>query len=123
MNLCRTAVCLVSAMTAIVSAKADSPRYDVYLLCGMAEVTAANGGYAIVETKGSRTMRGAAFKLLRGGKLKLLADAIVNDLEMPDAADALDLNGHTLTIRSMKHRDRTGWKGTVVDSAGDGQVV
>ena len=92
-------------------------------LCGQVEVTAANGGYAIVEAKGFGKVRSSVFTLLRGGKLKLLADAIINDLEMPDAADTLDLNGHTLTIRSMAHKDRAGWEGTVVDSAGGGQIV
>ena len=95
-------------------------------LSGQVEVTAANGSYAIVTTMTSKTVKGAVFTLLNGGKMKLLADATITDLELPDAADRLDLNGHTLTIRSMKHRDKVGWpEGCVVDSSAGrtGKVV
>ena len=59
--------------------------------------------------------------MLNGGTLKLLADATIHDLEMPDEADALDLNGHTLTICSTAHRNRKGWKGQVIGD--ESQIV
>ena len=51
-----------------------------------------------------------------GGTLKLLADAEFHDLEMPDAADKLDLNGFKLSLRSPTHQN-TGWTGQIVDSS------
>ena len=82
---------------------------------GQVEVTAENGGYAIVENRGS-TLRKTTFTLLNGGTLKLLADAEFHDLEMPDAADKLDLNGFKLSLRSPTHQN-TDWAGQIVDSS------
>ena len=98
-----------------VGALQGEPGAAVCRIGGQVEVTAENGGYAIVENRGS-TLRKTTFTLLNGGTLKLLADAELYDLEMPDAADKLDLNGFKLSLRSPTHQN-TGWAGQIVDSS------
>ena len=91
-----------------------------FRVTGAFELTAANGGYAIVTSDGGSSAKHAAVVLMAGGKMKLLGDVSVRDVELPDAASTLDLNGHKLSIRSRTHRNRDGWKGQVVDTVGGG---
>ena len=93
-----------------------------FTLLGQIDVSAANGGYAIVRTEGGKT-KNTEIALLNGGRMMLFGDVVVQDVDLPDEKSVLDLNGHTLTIRSQTHRNRKGWSGRVIDSAGGGSVV
>ena len=93
-----------------------------FTVWGSFGVSAADGGYAIVSTEDGNLKR-TEIALLNGGRMMLFNDLVVQDIDMPDEKSVLDLNGHTLTIRSLKHKNRKGWSGKVIDSSGGGSVV
>ena len=93
-----------------------------FMLLGRIDVSAANGGYAIVRTEGGKPKK-TEIAILNGGKMKLLGDVVMQEVDLPDEKSVLDLNGHTLTIRSQTHRNRAGWAGKVIDSVGGGSVA
>ena len=114
----------VDKLVGIASVHVGSCRNETaaatFRVTGAFELTAANGGYAIVTSDGGASVKQAAVVLMAGGKMKLLGDVSLRDVELPDAASTLDLNGHKLTIRTRTHADRSGWKGQVVDTVGGG---
>lgn len=73
------------------------------------------------EGDSRRSLRNVRFRLLSGGHFSLTNDLTVWDVALDSANSKLQLNGHTLTIRSFEHKDRAGWIGTVAE--GGGQVI
>ena len=93
-----------------------------FTVWGSFGVSAENGGYAIVSAEDGNLKR-TEIALLNGGRMVLFNDLVIQDIDMPDEKSVLDLNGHTLTICSAKHKNSKGWVGAVIDSVGGGSVV
>ena len=89
---------------------------------GAVTLTAKNGGYVLVRA-GGRHLKQATVSLYCGGTMKLLTDAVVGELHIPDDTSTLDLNGKNLTVRSKAHNQRAGWAGKVQDSVGGGTIT
>ena len=56
--------------------------------------------------------------LRNSGSLYLTGDARIHDLSLETSNAKLYLNGHKLTILSLKHKDRNDWKGSVITGTG-----
>ena len=116
----------VSSMSGLRSVHVGTPTAGAglasFTVLGQVDITAADGGYAVVRTPDGK-VKTATFALLNGGRMMLLDDLVVQDIDLPDDKSVLDLNGHVLTIRSKAHKNRAGWAGKVIDSAGGGSVV
>ena len=115
----------VSSMSGLRSVHVGTPAAGAglasFTVLGQVDVTAADGGYAVVRTPDGK-VKTATFALLNGGRVMLLGDLVVQDIDLPDDKSVLDLNGHVLTIRSKAHKNRAGWAGKVIDSAGGGKI-
>ena len=86
---------------------------------------AKNGGYALLRV-GGHTLKLSTAAIYGGGTMKLLSDMLIGDLQFGDEESRLDLNGFTLTIRSLAHRDCAGWtRSQIIDSStgGTGGIV
>ena len=115
----------VSSMSGLRSVHVGTPTAGAglasFTVLGQVDITAADGGYAVVRTPDGK-VKTATFALLNGGRMMLLDDLVVQDIDLPDDKSVLDLNGHVLTIRSKAHKNRAGWAGKVIDSAGGGKI-
>ena len=115
----------VSSMSGLRSVHVGTPAAGAglasFTVLGQVDVTAADGGYAVVRAPDGK-VKTATFALLNGGRMMLLDDLVVQDIDLPDDKSVLDLNGHVLTIRSKAHKNRAGWAGKVIDSAGGGKI-
>ena len=100
----------------------NETKAAVFTVAGTVQLVGEGGGYAILESHGSKT-RTAEIWLFAGGRMTLLADAEIRELHLPDEESTLDLNGHALVIRHRAHVGRKGWSGRVVDAVGCGTVT
>ena len=115
--------------TGVAGAYPERPAGTVYLQsageedrCGTVFVR-NNQSSAVVEVGGVdlpvtnlcpetvKSYRDTTFDLSKGGIMTIVADVTIKELELTSAA-RLNLDGHTLTIRSHKHKKRKGWPTT-----------
>jgi len=71
-------------------------------LCGFTELP-------LEESAGSRPYKRTALVLGDLAELRLTDDMTVGDLDIRHASARLKLQGHTLTVRSLSHKDGRGW--------------
>jgi hypothetical protein len=77
-------------------------------------ISSSNGGDSL------RSVKEYDIVLKDGGELNIISDVTVWDIALDSADTSINLNGHTLKIRSQKHKDRRNWKGKV---NGSGEII
>ena len=69
-----------------------------------------------------KQLKKMGFVVKDGARVRLMADMTIRDLDLQTKNVELDLNGHTLTIRSTDHKNGRGWaEGATVSTTG--QIV